>query len=71
MLCHTCGSTDLIELTIEKHETWYHCYTCKACFSDFCPDIPVDVFAKELRDQGFPKDADRLLNGERLSQHGE
>lgn len=69
--CKDCGSRDVLELTIEKDEAWYYCYTCKACYGDSCRAIPLEVFVQELRDQGFPKDADHIARGERASLMGE
>ena len=71
MYCNSCGKDDLLEITIEKHETWYYCYNCKRSWGDYAPYIPLEEIIQELKDQGFPKDAERIKNGKRASEHGE
>jgi hypothetical protein len=68
--CVNCGSNDLLELTIEKGEAWIYCYKCKNCYGD-PPSIPLETFVSELKEQGFPKDAERISNGLRASEEGE
>jgi hypothetical protein len=71
MFCPDCGSQDIFEITIEKHEYWYHCYGCHKTWGNYFPAIPLDEFCDFLKDDGFPLDAERIRKGERASECGE
>jgi len=71
MFCTHCGSSDIFELTIERHESWYFCYNCRIAFGDYFPEISLEEFCQELTDQGFPKDAEAIRQGKRASEYGE
>ena len=69
--CKDCGSKEIIDFCIERHEYWYYCNNCKMTWGDYCPYIPKEEFAEEIKDQGFPLDAERILKGEKVSEFGE
>ena len=68
--CPKCGQAKLIELTIERHESWKFCNGCLTCLTE--PMIvPKNQVIAWLKEEGFSKDAQRVKEGKAISEDGE
>ena len=70
LCCPNCGNLKLIDLTIERHESWEYCNQCHTCWTN--PMIvPKEQLIEWLEDEGFPKDAQRVKDEKPISENGE
>ncbi len=64
--CHNCGSDDVFDYPLERHESWYYCQHCFNTWGDYCPDVPYEMFADQLKEDGFPLTANAILHQQRV-----
>ena len=69
-ICPNCKNPNLIELGLERHESWKYCNQCKTCWTE--PMIvPKEQVIEWFKENGFLKDAQRVKEGKPISKGGE
>ena len=68
--CPGCKNPKLVELTLERHESWQYCNQCHTCWTEPMK-VPKDQVIEWFQENGFPKDAQRVQEGKDVSEGGE